>query len=52
MDFTTSIFAPHPQPLSLGRGEQERVVPLLPREKGLGDEGSARRIASNFIDVI
>jgi hypothetical protein len=37
MNLITYINSPHPNPLP-GEREQNRI-PLLPREKGLGDEG-------------
>jgi hypothetical protein len=37
MDFIAYINSPHPNPLP--REREQNLVPLLPREKGLGDEG-------------
>jgi hypothetical protein len=51
VDLITYTFAPHPQPLSQrekGAGE----FPFSLWEKGLGDEGSAKRIAFKFVGVI
>jgi hypothetical protein len=48
------LFGPHPQPLSQGaRGAGNAPVPLLPGEKGLGDEGPIvprfSRIARSYL---
>jgi hypothetical protein len=37
IDFIPYTFAPDPNPLL--REREQNLVPLLPREKGLGDEG-------------